>query len=165
MPTTENRELYDRAEKVIFELSELNVDCGYFEGEIAKIAAWNDLGTWTKAGRSGGQMGLAPSRPFMRNAAAYMQDKVPALFDKFVERAIQKGDMDAIGINIAIGYAVSARIKKEITDFTTPANAASTIKRKNSSHPLTDKGTMRRSTSFEVRRGDAPVSVRYKAKG
>lgn len=45
--------------------------------------------------------------------------------------------------NLAVGYT-----QKYIDDFTTPANAPSTIAKKGSSHPLIDTGAMKQSVTF-----------------
>lgn len=115
---------------------------GFFEnarypsGEfVAQVAKWNEIGTIR-----------APARPFMRGAVAKhggkWLDKLPAIYNK-----AGFDNTRALGI---MGEMIRADIIREITAFSSPANAQSTIKAKGSSHPLIDTGLMRRSVTYRV---------------
>ena len=117
---------------------------GFFQGatyptgqSVAEVAAWNEFGTDT-----------IPERPFFRNAVDGLTRTLPDL----VLREFRNGgfNLDDASINRISEAAVSA-VQVSITELDDPPNAPSTIRRKDSSSPLQDKGTLRRSVAYKVR--------------
>jgi hypothetical protein len=128
MPTEEIKHI--DVEKMLAELEKFNdmaVDVGYFDGETATIALYNDFGTRR-----------IPSRPFMRATADDEEDRV-------------HGKKTALRVYAEAGARVTSETKKAITSWSIPPNAPSTIKAKGVNNPLIDTGHMRRATTFKIR--------------
>jgi hypothetical protein len=140
MPTEEIKHI--DVEKMLAELEKFNdmaVDVGYFDGETATIALYNDFGTRR-----------IPSRPFMRATADDEEDRVSEIMIRGAE-AVVHGKKTALRVYAEAGARVTSETKKAITSWSIPPNAPSTIKAKGVNNPLIDTGHMRRATTFKIR--------------
>ena len=104
---------------------------------VAAVAAWNEFGTET-----------IPERPFFRNALAESE--------RSVGRISSQGGLDTkkmvVGEQLAgrVGAHVQGKIRDSITALKEPPNAPETVRRKGSSDPLLDTGTLRNSVAWKV---------------
>lgn len=108
------------------------------QSEVNK-AIWNNYGTKT-----------IPARDFMDRASKEIQENWK---EQRVALAHQVND-DGIDVKAAFetaGLAAVGEIVRAIDDTYSPENADSTIKKKGSSHPLIDKGSMKQSATYVVR--------------
>ena len=103
---------------------------------VAAVAAWNEFGTKT-----------IPERPFFRNALAESERSV----GRILQAGLDTKKM-VVGEQLAgrVGAHVQGKIQDSITSLKEPPNAPETVKRKGSSDPLLDTGTLRNSVSWEV---------------
>ena len=84
--------------------------------------------------------GHIPARPFLTQTLAENAEKYTALFAKQFE----SGASAEQALNV-VALVACADVQQNIVDGDWVANAAATIKRKGSSKPLIDKGTLRQS--------------------
>ena len=168
---TDNRTEYDR---LLADLKELNggrVKVGFPDGapvgdaegqgkpydsmsEVARIAAWNEFGVPAKNAPEGAKKAFMefwhiPPRPFFRNAIDGCKEELQEFMDK-TAIAVEIGEITPRIAFERVGIFMENKIKKSITETTTPPNAPSTIKAKGSSHPLIDTAQMRNSVTFAV---------------
>lgn len=130
----------------IKELEKLQVRVGFQAGEaaekdgvdIANIAMWNEVGT-----------SRAPSRPFLRMSVDDNTDKISKMCQAQVKRLAQGAT--AQEILQTLGAFQKGLIQAKIGDGEFKPNAASTIRKKKSDHPLIDTGRMRQSVSFVIK--------------
>ena len=110
-------------------------DATYPDGTpVAAVAFWNEYGTST-----------APSRPFFRNM---IETEKPNWGAKLASAVEHTGDgQKALAL---MGEDIEGALKQSIADFTSPALAESTVKRKGFEKPLIDKGHMLNSTAYRV---------------
>lgn len=105
---------------------------------VAAVAAWNHFGVPSRN---------IPERPFMCDAIEGAKGPIMEV----LERGIDPKDLRLDGKTAGkMGLVMQAQIVRSITELSTPANAASTIKRKGSSNPLIDEAHMRGSVSYLV---------------
>ena len=105
---------------------------------VAAVAAWNEFGTET-----------IPERPFFRNALAESERSV----GRILQAGLDTKKM-VVGERLAgrVGAHVQGKIQDSITALKEPPNAPETVRRKGSSDPLLDTGTLRNSVAWEVER-------------
>ena len=136
--TPEARALFTQLEA----LDKLKVDVGFLEGsgEMAAIAAYNELGTST-----------IPPRPFMSQTVSSHGDEISkAIADGC--SVVMEGGSAAEALD-QIGSKVKGLIQNEMASGNFTPNAPETIKKKGSSTPLIDTGRMMQSVEYAVRRG------------
>lgn len=121
-----------------------SVKAGYFEGkaypngfEIAKNALVQEYGTIEDGG-------FIPPRPFLTNAM-----KNERKWKNILNSEMDKG-RDLSQALARVGEEMRSDIVRSIDENIPPANAASTVKAKGSSHTLIDNGTLKGSASYEV---------------
>ena len=105
---------------------------------VAAVAAWNEFGTET-----------IPERPFFRNALAEAERGVSNILAKGIDTKKMVVDEQLAG---RVGEYVQGKIQDSITSLKEPPNAPETVRRKGSSNPLLDTGTLRNSVAWEVER-------------
>ena len=105
---------------------------------VAAVAAWNEFGTKN-----------IPERPFFRNALAESERGVSNILAKGIDTKKM-----VVGEQLAgrVGAHVQGKIQDSITSLKEPPNAPETVRRKGSSDPLLDTGTLRNSVDWEVER-------------
>lgn len=105
---------------------------------VAAVAAWNEFGT--KDGR-------VPERPFIRQA-------IKGADKDLIE--VLKENIDPLDMVLTrqtagkMGQVMVGRIQRSITTLRTPPNAPATIRKKSSSNPLIDTGTLRQSVTYKI---------------
>ena len=107
--------------------------------DICEIAIYNEFGTSS-----------IPSRPFLRNSVDDNIDKINS-FIATQCKAVCSGQTGCEDALKKIGTFHVGNVQQTIRNGDFAPNAPATIRRKGSSHPLIDTGTMRRSVSFVVR--------------
>ena len=105
---------------------------------VAAVAAWNEFGTET-----------IPERPFFRNALAEAERSVGRILQAGLDTKKMVVDEQLAG---RVGAHVQGKIRDSITALKEPPNAPETVRRKGSSDPLLDTGTLRNSVDWEVER-------------
>ena len=103
---------------------------------VAAVAAWNEFGTET-----------IPERPFFRNALAESERGVSNILAKGIDTEKMVVDDQLAG---RVGEYVQGKIRDSITALKEPPNAPETVRRKGSSDPLLDTGTLRNSVAWKV---------------
>ena len=103
---------------------------------VAAVAAWNEFGTKN-----------IPERPFFRNALAESERGVSNILAKGIDTKKMVVDERLAG---RVGEYVQGKIRDSITALKEPPNAPETVRRKGSSDPLMDTGTLRNSVAWEV---------------
>ena len=105
---------------------------------IAEYATYNEFGATIARGET---TYTIPERSFFRSTIAETKAERRALTLK-VYKAILHGNLSALqGIGL-IGEFMKDKIKDKIVTLIDPKNADSTIKKKKSSNPLIDSGSM-----------------------
>jgi hypothetical protein len=122
------------------------LEVGFLEGAtypdgtpVAAVAFWNEFGN-----------GSAPPRPFFRTMIA---NESPGWAEKIAAIAGSRdADLNFNGSKILtlMGEDIQGALIRSINDFTTPALAESTIKRKGNSKPLIETSHMVNSTGYRV---------------
>ena len=107
----------------------------------AEVAFHNEYGT---------SKGV-PERSFIRTTADENKAKYAKRMKKEVQ-AVFDGKQSVRDALTRVGLLAQGHVRKKIKDIKTPPNAASTIKKKGSSNPLIDTGSLIRSIDFEVRK-------------
>lgn len=87
-----------------------------------------------------------PARPFFRNMLA---EKSPA-WGSDLAKHLKASDYDAGEALERMGDQIREQLQASITNFTSPGNAPSTVKKKGFDKPLTDTGDMKQAVGFEV---------------
>lgn len=103
---------------------------------VAAVAFWNEFGT-----------GTIPPRPFFRTT---ISEKSGEWADK-LGRAAKQYDYDTEKVLNFMGGQIQEDIQSSITGWTTPGNAASTIRQKGFDAPLRDTNHMHDSVDYEVK--------------
>ena len=143
--TPEKKRFMDALQK----LEDLEVAVG-FQGDeayedgtsIAQVAAYSEFGTSD-----------IPERPFMRQSFENHQPELQAMCEEALATVANGGSPeDALN---KIGVLARGLIQEEIVNGGFAPNAPSTIKKKGSSQPLIDTGTMRQSVNYRIRRRGA----------
>lgn len=112
--------------------------------DIAYYAAVNEAGYKDETGKT-----VIPSRPFIRSWIDSNENQILAVMQS-VFRRVLTGQLSAEEAMKLIGEFVQSGIKKNITQGSFEKNADSTIKKKGSSRPLIDTGTMRNAIRYRV---------------
>lgn len=119
-----------------------SVEVGFLEGAtypdgtpVAAVAFWNEYGN-----------GSAPPRPFFRNMIEVEKSSWPG---KVAALAKSTG-YDSEKVLALMGEDIDGALKQSINDFTTPALAPYTIKKKGFDKPLIDTAHMVNSTGYRV---------------
>ena len=140
--------------KQIASLSRLGIKAGIVEGSgsqdgvnIAQYAAWNEYGVPGKK-----KLWAIPPRPFIRGWVENNAEQIKATQERLLKR-VSEGKMDAETAIKRLGEFARSGIKRYIRDGNFTPNADITKRRKGSSQPLIDTGTMRNSVSYEIVRG------------
>jgi hypothetical protein len=135
-------------------LGSLSVKAGIVEGSgeqdgvsIAEYAAYNEYGVPAKPGSK--KKWKTPPRPFIRGFVENEDSEIKATQERLV-KLVSTGELDAEMAIGRLGQFAQDGIKKYILNGTFEPNSEETIKRKRSSHPLIDTGTMRNSVRYEV---------------
>ena len=134
-------------QQMLKELAELEVRVGFQAGkateedgtDICDIAAFNELGTEH-----------IPARPFIRDSVDDNESEIKT-FLKGMKREIVSGGT-AESVLKKIGVFQKDLIQEKITNGSFAPNAASTIAKKGSSHPLIDTGRMRQSVDYVIQK-------------
>jgi hypothetical protein len=115
---------------------------GYAQGKatIAEIAAYNEYGVPDMK---------IPSRPFIRHWTEDNAEEIKRTVDKIYDK-VESGKWTAEEAIKRLGEFGASGIKAYIRDGDFQGNAETTIRRKKSSKPLIDTGTMRNSVGYEV---------------
>lgn len=147
-----------RLQNSLSELKKIEVGVGFIAGEanakkrdkngkinptdldIVQVAAWNELGT-----------SKIPARPFMQQTLDNNEDVINAFTDALIGRVIDGSETVESAAN-SLGAKVKGLMQQEIRNGEFAPNAPSTIRKKGSSHPLIDTGTMRQSVTYVVRK-------------
>jgi hypothetical protein len=108
---------------------------------IAEYAAWNEYGV----------PGRIPSRPFIRGWVENNTAKINATQERLFKQ-VSEGKLDAENAVARLGQFAQDGIKRYIKEGDFTENADITKKRKKSSRPLIDTGTMRNSVRYEVKK-------------
>ena len=104
---------------------------------VAAVAAWNEFGTKR-----------IPERPFFRNAIEGAEDELKPVMVKSIDPRTMAMDRTTAG---KLGEVMQGRIQRSITTLREPALAESTKRKKGSSNPLIDTGTLRKSTTYRIK--------------
>lgn len=87
-----------------------------------------------------------PPRPFFRN----MIQKRKASWSLTLQKFLKANDYDSTKALMGTGLIMGEQLQLEITEFTDPGNAESTIKRKGFDKPLEDSKNMKRAVAAEI---------------
>lgn len=128
-------------EKIINNLKEVDgkgVEAGIFGGKNQKKAMWQEYGT---------SRGI-PARPFLRNTMYENEARFAAILTPYIQNVMEGGTADeALS---SLGQFMVMSIQRTIASGGFTPNAPSTIKKKGSSKPLIDTGSMYGSITFNV---------------
>ena len=135
------------------ELAKLQVCVGFQAGpaekdsdiQVVEVAYYNNFGTVNEDGSV-----RIPARPFMNAAIDNHVDEISAFIFKRL-RAVVRGSIDAQMALNQIGSKCKGITQSEIRDGDWVPNSPATIRRKGSSKPLIDTGTMRQSVMYIVK--------------
>jgi hypothetical protein len=108
------------------------------EPGIIERATFNEFGTTR-----------IPERPFLRNAMKANRRKYEREM-KSAAKLILAGQMTTEQALTRLGIMAQGDIQDEISTFSDPPNAASTIAQKGSSKPLIDTGQMRQAVTYRI---------------
>ena len=103
------------------------------------MAAFNELGTET-----------IPSRPFLRDSVDDNEDEIVKFLQSKVVDIIH--GKTAEQVLKEIGVFQKDMVQTTIEDGYFEPNSEATIRRKGSSHPLIDTGTMKNSVNFVIKK-------------
>ena len=144
---------FSQLENLIKNLKENHsVDIGVFETaktpdgkQVAEYGAYNEFGSYTVKDRP-------PERSFIRMPIESKQNEIAQYAEKHAQEHIEKGDIKAIFEDI--GIACESKIQEAFDTRGFGAwkpNTESTIKKKGSSAPLIDDGTLRRAITHRTK--------------
>lgn len=108
------------------------------ETPIAEYALYNELGTKR-----------IPARPFVSSTSDEQRQNWLEFMDKGINKVFE-GKVTPQVVFGRLGLKMVADIKQKIDSIYEPPNAPSTIKRKGSTKPLIDSGSMKRAIRHEV---------------
>lgn len=128
-------ELVSKEVRVGFQAGQGNEENG---ADIIDVAAYNEFGTVD-----------IPSRPFLKRSFDGNEELIISFMAQEGAKTIKKGQAAAQTLR-KIGLFQTGLIQKEITEGNFAPNAPSTVRRKGSSHPLIDQGTMRDSVRHVI---------------
>jgi len=137
--------------KQIAALSQLSVKVGIIEGagskdgvSIAQYATYNEFGVPGKK-----KKWRIPPRPFIRGFVENKSEDIKAMQERLM-KLVSEGKMSADTAIKRLGQFAQDGIKRYIIDGQFEPNAEATVRRKGSSRPLIDTGTMRNSVRYQV---------------
>ena len=128
-------------EKMITNLKEIDgkgVEAGIFGGKDQKKAMWQEYGT---------SRGI-PARPFLRNTMYENEARFASFIMPYIQNVMEGGSADEVFS--ALGPFMVQAIQRTIAAGGFAPNAPSTIKKKGSSKPLIDTGSMYGAITFNV---------------
>lgn len=129
----------DEFKNSVMEVGVVDPSITYDSGEsVAQVAIWNEFGTKT-----------APPRPAIRTAIALEQPKLARKSVKLARDMLYRRKRFDTSAKVLAEQLVKA-IKKSISDWSTPPNAPSTIKRKGFNDPLTETGLYEASIGYKL---------------
>lgn len=142
--------LTPEGERVFRELKKLGdmvVQIGFQHGaateengaDVCDVAAFNELGTET-----------IPPRPFLRDSVDDNEDEIVKFLQSKVVDIIH--GKTAEQVLKEIGVFQKDMVQTTIEDGYFEPNSEATIRRKGSSHPLIDTGTMKNSVNFVIKK-------------
>lgn len=143
----EDRDLgWKEIQKELGKLKNMGVKAGITEGtatadggaNIAEYAVYNEEGTKN-----------IPSRPFIRSWVDNNQPQINRMLESAFN-SVASGKRTAEDALKRVGEFAASGIKKNIATGDFVPDSAATVKRKGSSRPLIDTGTMRNAVSYEV---------------
>lgn len=102
---------------------------------VALVAFWNEFGTVR-----------APARPFFRTTIA----RQSGYWGEVLAKGMIYYKADGAKALAALGTVMQSDIRESIVKWSTPPNAASTVKIKGFQKPLVDDGTMQRTVNYQV---------------
>jgi hypothetical protein len=111
---------------------------GSTKPEIVEYGTYNELGTST-----------IPARSFIRSTADKQRKKWDALADKLLGSVIDRKHSASKALD-DLGKQAQFDIRKTINTLRTPPLSPKTIKRKKSTKPLINQGTMLNAIEYEV---------------
>jgi hypothetical protein len=111
---------------------------------IAQYGYYNEYGAESKKNNW-----KIPARPFVRGWTDNERTKIKTTLEKLYG-SVANGKLNADDAIERLGLFAQSGIRRYIANGDFAPNAESTIKRKKSSRPLIDDGTMRSSIGFEV---------------
>lgn len=91
-----------------------------------------------------------PARPYIRSTVDENEDRYFGVSKKLMGQVID-GDLDKAGALEIMGQLIESDIKRKIITLRSPANVASTIRKKGSDNPLVDTGLLGGSIRFIVK--------------
>ena len=141
--------LTPEGERVFRELDKLGkmvVQIGFQHGasreengaDVCDVAAFNELGTET-----------IPSRPFLRDSVDDNEDEIVKFLQSKVVDIIHGKTAEQVLKEIVFQKDM---VQTTIEDGYFEPNSEATIRRKGSSHPLIDTGTMKNSVNFVIKK-------------
>ena len=129
------------------------VKAGILEGSgsvdgvsIAQYATWNENGVAGKKGKW-----KIPPRPFIKGWVANNQKQITSTMQRLYGE-VASGNITADEALKRLGVFAKSGIQSYIRRGDFVPNAPSTIRKKDSSQPLIDSGTMRKAVNYEVER-------------
>jgi hypothetical protein len=113
---------------------------------VLDVAIWNEFGTASGNGKI-----RIPARSFIR---AWYDELQPALktWVRAVGRNVASGKWSADRAANLLGVRAVASIQARMSRGIEPPNAPSTVKQKGSSKPLINKGQLRSSVTYQIRK-------------
>ena len=118
---------------------------------LAQIAAWNELGVLgPPMSQNGGGKWFIPPRPFIRGFADGKREQIQQTLDR-LGKMVAGGKLKAEAAIARLGEYGQSGVKSYIRNGDFTPNADSTIARKRgSTKPLIDTGTLRNSIRYQV---------------
>lgn len=137
----------ERVFRELDKLGKMDVQIGFQHGasreengaDVCDVAAFNELGTET-----------IPSRPFLRDSVDDNEDEIVKFLQSKVVDIIH--GKTAEQVLKEIGVFQKDMVQTTIEDGYFEPNSEATIRRKGSSHPLIDTGTMKNSVNFVIKK-------------
>ena len=130
--------------KVLDKLQNEVIEIGIFGedgGDVVLYATYNEFGA-PKAN--------IPERSFLRAGFDKYSNEISKTAEKLMDKVLD-GSLDIASYQKIIGEFTTGRIKQFLTDLKLPANSPQTVRRKGSSNPLIDTGTMRDRITWRVK--------------
>lgn len=140
--TPEGKKYFQELQK----LANLEIQVGFQAGEAKEDSGTDivDIAVYNEYGSSD-----TPARPFLRQSFERHPDQLQAGCD-MVNQTISNGGSAEEGLE-KLGVMCKGLVQQEIVDGGFAPNKESTIKKKGSSQPLIDTGTMRQSVNYVIK--------------
>lgn len=140
----DSRDLLNKLNKV-FKTSPYSLKVGFFT--TATYPSGVSVSTVAQVHNEGAPAHGIPRRPFFTNAILKNNNKWFSTFKKSLKKYPVKTSIKRLGMEI------QKDIQTSITNTNSPRNTVRTILRKRSSNPLIDTGFLRRSVTYELKKG------------